>query len=79
MRFNEDKLEELGKELCRDFGTYLSSVTITSTLSIQKTKPSTRERNRIQPPWRQMANARQEIGTLAKPPGVQEQTSFSLK
>ena len=38
MGLNEDKLEGLGKELCRDIRVYLSSVITASALWIQKTK-----------------------------------------
>lgn len=44
-------LEGLEKELCRVLGIYLSRATVASALLIQKTKPSTREKNRIQAPW----------------------------
>lgn len=46
---------------------------------MQETKTPTREKNRTNPLGRGTAIARQEIRTLAKPPGFQEQVSFSPK
>lgn len=55
----------------------MSGVTVTSALLMQETKKLTKEKNRMWPPWRQMANAVQEIRTLT--PEVQEQASFPPK